>query len=126
MKIPEKQNTVMPYLIVNNAADFMAFMKKVFGAEELHVMRRQEDPSKIQHAQVDIGGSVIMFADTVDLYPVQNAGLFIYVPDTDSTYKVAMESGCKSAMEPTKTSYSEKAAGILDPFGNTWWLAMPA
>ncbi|MFN8288567.1 MAG: hypothetical protein U0V74_17560 [Chitinophagales bacterium] len=101
-------------------------MKELFGAKELHVMERPDEPGRIQHAQVDIGGSVIMFADTVELYPVQNAGLFIYLPDTDATYKLAMERGCKSAMEPVKTSYADRAAGILDPFGNTWWLATVA
>ena len=36
MKIPENYQTVMPYLILENAQGFIAFTQKVFGAKETH------------------------------------------------------------------------------------------
>lgn len=39
-KIPANYQTVMPYLIVKDAAKFMAFMQNVFGATETYKAMR--------------------------------------------------------------------------------------
>ena len=51
----------MPYLIITNAANFIVFTQKVFGATETHKAMRDENT--IMHAEIMIGGSTIMFAD---------------------------------------------------------------
>jgi PhnB protein len=109
----------MPYLIVENAASFIEFTQKVFGAElKLKAMR---DENLIMHAEISIGGSIIMFADATEQYKQQPANLFIYVDDCDRVYQTALENGATIVREPASQGYG-RSAGVKDIFGNTWWI----
>ncbi len=119
LNVPEGYNQVMPYLIVENAAAFIEFAQKVFGAEERYKAMRDE--KLIQHAEITIGGSVIMVADATEIYKPQPAGLFIYVDDCDAVYKNALANGASTVNEPADQTYG-RSAGVKDAFGNTWWL----
>lgn len=118
MKIPEQYNQVMPYLIINNAAAFIDFMKTVFDAEVQMTVPREE--GVIMHGELRLGQSVIMIADATEQYPARPAGMFIYINSVDETYKKALEAGAKSSMPPTKQDYGY-TCGFTDPFGNDWW-----
>lgn len=113
--------TVMPYLIVKDAAGLFLFMEKVFGAKEKYKKMRDEDESIIMHAEVIIGESLIMFAEATDSWNATPAGLFICVDDADETYKKSLKDGAVSVMEPSDQSYG-RSCGIKDPYGNTWWI----
>lgn len=119
MDIPERHQTVIPYLIVRNAGDFLSFMKNVFDAKESYKAMR--DGHTIQHAELSIGGSTIMFADATDQYKPQPAGLFIYVNNADETFKKAVEAGAATVTEIADQPYG-RSGGVKDPFGNTWWI----
>ena|SRR5271165_3365000 len=119
LNIPGGYNQVMPYLIIENAAAFMEFTEKVFGAEERNKAMRDE--KLIQHGEISIGGSVIMFADATEQYKPQPAGMFIYVDNCDDVYKNALANGAASVTEPADQTYG-RSAGIKDAFGNTWWM----
>ena len=119
LKIPENYQTVMPYLIVKDAAKFISFMQTVFDAVETYKAMRDENI--IMHAEIMIGGSTIMFADSTDTYAVRNAGMFIYVDDADATFKKAIENGATVVNEMADQSYG-RSGGVEDPFGNTWWI----
>src|SRR4051812_21267985 len=119
MKIPEGYQTVMPYIIVEDAEKFIHFLKTVFNANEKLKVPREE--GGIMHAEVIIGGSTIMLADATDQYKPRSAGMYIHVDDTDKTYEIALREGATSLMEPQKQSYASRTAGIQDEFGNTWW-----
>lgn len=119
LNIPEGYQRVMPYLIVKNAAAFLDFTQKVFGAEEKHKTMRDE--KLIMHAEVSFGDSVIMFADATEQYLPSPAGLFIYVDDCDTVYKKALDNGAVTVTAPADQSYG-RSAGVKDAFGNTWWI----
>jgi len=122
INIPENYQAIMPYLIVKNAAQFIAFTQKVFGAtEQFKTMR---DEQTIMHAEVNINGSTIMFADATETYHQQNAGMFVYVESCDETYQKALDNGAESIIPPADQSYG-RSAGVKDPFGNTWWITNP-
>jgi uncharacterized glyoxalase superfamily protein PhnB len=116
--IPAHYQTVMPYLIVKNAAGFMEFMKNIFGAEEIHKVMRDKDT--IMHGEIIIGESMIMFADSTPEFGERPAGMFIYVKDADATYHKALAAGAKGTMPPADQPYG-RSCGITDPFGNDWW-----
>ena len=123
LKIPENYQTVMPYLIVKDAAKFIAFMEKVFDADETHKSMRDEHT--IMHAEMMIGGSTIMFADSTEKFSVQTGGFFIYVDDADETFKKAIDAGATMVAEVADQSYG-RSGGVQDPFGNVWWItSMP-
>jgi PhnB protein len=119
LKIPEGYQQIMPYLIVENAAEFLNFTKNVFGAVEKHKTMRTE--TLIMHAEISIGNSVIMFADATPEHAKQNAGLFTYVDNCDAVYEKGLANGASTRMPPADQSYG-RSAGIVDPFGNTWWI----
>lgn len=119
INIPENYQAVMPYLILKNADHFIDFTRIAFGAtEQLKTMR---DENTIMHAEVNINGSTIMFADATDTYSQQTAGMFVYIENCDDTYQKAIDNGAESISPPADQSYG-RSAGIKDPFGNTWWI----
>lgn len=119
VKIPEGYQQIMPYLIVKDATGFIKFTQNVFDAREK--FKEMRDENTIRHAEVSIGDSVIMFADSTEQYKPSTASLFIYVDNTDEVYKKALKEGAVSLGEPANQSYG-RSAGVRDPYGNTWWL----
>ena len=55
-----------------------------------------------------------------DLMP---ATLYIYVPDTDTVYNRAIQSGATSVMTPANQFYGDRNAGVKDPTGSARWIA---
>ena len=122
MNLPKGYQTVMPYLILKKTEQFIDFTKKVFGAEELSTFR--DEKGALMHAEIQIGGSTLMMGESVDQWPVQNAGLFINVENTDATYNKALSNGATSIMPIEDKDYG-RTCGVKDPFGNTWWITQP-
>ena len=118
-KIPEGYNTVMPYLILKNASQFIDFMTEVFEAEVTYKAMRDE--KTIMHAELKIGDSKIMFADATEQWRVQPANLFIYVDEADVVYNKAKLKGAEAVTPMSDQSYG-RSGGVKDPFGNTWWI----
>lgn len=121
MKIPEGYQTVMPYLIVNGASNFVAFMKNVFNAVENEKMRFMRDEKTIMHGEISIGDSTIMFADSTATHKSRGSGLFIYVDNADATYQRALEDGATVITVLSDQEYG-RTGGVSDPFGNEWWI----
>lgn len=111
----------MPYLIVRGALKFMAFTESVFGAKEISANRAMRGPQTVMHAEIRIGDSTIMFADSTDEFAPRSAALFVYVEDADLTYKAALSKAAKSIREPSDQPYG-RSAGVEDSFGNQWWI----
>jgi uncharacterized glyoxalase superfamily protein PhnB len=120
MNIPEGYQAVMPYLILKDAKGFLDFTQKVFDAKEKYKEFR-EDGSTIRHVEVSISGSVIMFAESTEQFPVQTANFFVYVENADDTYSLALKNGATSINEPADQSYG-RTCGVSDPNGNVWWI----
>ena len=60
--IPDGYPRVTAYLAIDGASDAIEFYKKIFGAEER--FRMPGPDGRIGHAEIGIGDSVIMMADT--------------------------------------------------------------
>lgn len=118
MPVPPQYNSLMPYLIIPRANEFIGFTKRVFNATEQMIVPREQDV--IMHGEMRIGDAVIMFADMTEQLGARPAGMFIYVNSVDETYKNALEAGASSMMEPQTQPYGY-TCGFTDPFGNSWW-----
>ena len=118
-QVPANYHTVMPYLIVEKASEFLSFAEKVFDAKETYKV--MSDANTIMHAEILIGDSTIMFADATERYKPQPAGLFIYVDNADRRFEKAVEAGAKVINEVADQPYG-RSGGITDPFGNAWWV----
>jgi uncharacterized glyoxalase superfamily protein PhnB len=118
-RIPANYQTVMPYLIIENATKFISFAEKVFEAKETY--KEMRDIDTVMHAEIMIGDSTIMFADATDKYKPRPAALFIYVDNADERFRKAIETGATPLGEVTDQPYG-RSGGITDPFGNSWWI----
>jgi PhnB protein len=120
MNIPSTHQAIMPYLMLNDAAAFAEFAKKVFNAELTYSVMR-EDGVTAMHCELQISGCTIMFCEATATWLPQTANLFVYVPDADETYATAIAGGAAAVSEMANQDYG-RSGGVKDPFGNTWWI----
>jgi PhnB protein len=120
--IPDGYQAVIPYLVVNNTAALIDFLKTVFGAEEM--LRMTNPDGKIGHTELRIGGCVVMLSEASERWKPMPCMLYVYVADLDDAYKRAIAAGATSIKEPQDQFYGDRTAGFLDMCGNQWWLGM--
>jgi PhnB protein len=127
--IPEGYPRVTPYLIVDGASDAIDFYTSVLGATER--MRMDAPGGRIGHAELEIGGSVVMLADE---NPEMNArgprafggspvSLMVYVEDVDGVFGRALEAGAKELRPVENQFYGDRLGAFEDPFGHEWNVA---
>ena len=76
------------------------------------------------HIEAKIGDSIIVF-ELCDRSPGRDipASIYVYVKDVDTTLRRAGKAGFTIIREAANTLYHERAGGIRDSFGNTWWVS---
>jgi PhnB protein len=127
--IPDGYSSITPYLIVDGAAKAIEFYKAVFGAKER--MRLGGPDGKVGHAELEIGGSVVMLADehpamgalappTVGGTPV---GLHVYLEDVDAVAVRAIAAGATLKRPVENQFYGDRLGTIVDPFGHVWHIS---
>jgi PhnB protein len=127
--IPEGYSTVTPYLIVSNGAGAIDFYKQIFGAVE--IMRIPGPGGRVGHAELRIGGSVIMLADEnpqSGIFGPQSGkrppvSLLVYVEQVDAVTAKAESNGAKIVRPPKDQFYGDRTATLTDPFGHEWTVA---
>ena len=100
-----------PRLVVHDTAGQVEFLKRAFAATGDY---RTEIPSVIK-----IGDSFLMVSGVGPREPVP-AFLYLYVDDTDATYRRALNAGAVSIEEPQDTPYGDRRGMVKDPCGNIW------
>src|SRR4051794_8923420 len=99
--IPDGYPRVIPYLSIDGAADAIEFYKKVFGAKER--VRMDAPRGKVGHAELELGDSLVMLADTFpDMggkSPKTIGGtpvtIMLYVEDVDACFQRALDGGAR-------------------------------
>ena len=127
--IPEGYPRLSPYLCVDGAARAIEFYVDVLGATER--MRMAEPDGKIGHAELELGGSVIMLADEYPdvghLSPTRIGGtpvtLHAYVEDVDAVFEKALAAGAKALRPVENQFYGDRSGQFEDPFGHRWSVA---
>jgi len=118
--VPAHCHTVNPYLIVRHLAGVVAFCEAAFGAR---VIERLEDDGRLAHVEMLVGDSIVMGGEAPNDERHQPANLYVYLPDCDAAYARAVAAGGRSIMEPATMFYGDRHGGVVDPGGNTWWIA---
>ena len=114
-------------MVVSPCAEAIEFYKKAFGATEIEPRMTGPDGS-IGHAQISIGGTVVMLADEWPDGPVQapttlggsTIALFIYSDDAPNMWQRALDAGAEVVFPYEKQFYGDEGGRIRDPFGHTW------
>ncbi len=118
--IPEGYTTVTPFLSVNGAANAIEFYKKAFDAKE---RARMPGPGgKIMHAEILIGGSIVMIADAM-MGPPTQASIHLYVEDADALWSRATQAGAQIVMPIADMFWGDRYGVIADKWGNRWSIA---
>jgi PhnB protein len=124
--IPDGYLSLTPYLIVADGAGAIAFYERAFGAKLR--LRLARPDGKIGHAELDIGGSVVMLADE---YPAMDAkapgayggtpvSLHLYVTDADAVAAKAVAAGAVLKRPVADQFYGDRLGTLQDPFGHVW------
>jgi PhnB protein len=127
--IPDGYQAITPYLIIDGANRAIEFYKAVFGATER--MRIGAPGGKIGHAELLIGGSVVMLADES---PEMNARspksiggtpvtLHLYVVNVDDVVRRAISAGAMLRRAVETKFYGDRSGTVIDPWGHIWNIA---
>jgi PhnB protein len=127
--IPADYPRVIPYLSVDGAAKAIEFYAAVFGAKER--VRMDAPGGKVGHAEIQIGDSVVMRADTFpdagNKTPQMLGGtpvtVMVYVEDVDDCFKRALDNGATENRKVEDQFYGDRAGQFEDPWGHVWHVA---
>jgi uncharacterized glyoxalase superfamily protein PhnB len=120
----------LPYLIVANTREAIAFYVDALGAIVIGDPIVMED-GRIGHAELAVGGGVLYLADENPEMglkaPVAGAvsvSLMLQVPDTDASLARARDRGAIVERD-IHQDYGARGATIIDPSGHRWMFSGP-
>jgi len=127
--IPANYPRVAPYLMVDGATDAISFYCDVLGATERGRMPGPD--GRIGHAELTIGDSVIMLADSMPEMggpsPKSLGGtpvtVMVYVEDADAVFAKALSGGATEIRPVEDQFYGDRSGQFEDPWGHRWNVA---
>jgi uncharacterized glyoxalase superfamily protein PhnB len=128
--IPDGLHTVIPYLVLNDSSEAIAFYKKAFGATEV-VRMPGPGGHGVMHAELKIGDSMLFLADE---FPGMGnpspkklggtpVGIHLNVEDVDAVFARALAAGATAVMPPADMFWGDRFGKLTDPFGHSWSLS---
>ncbi|HEV2782954.1 MAG TPA: VOC family protein [Actinophytocola sp.] len=118
--IPDGYTAVTPWLISKDTARLIDFVTMAFDAEEK--ARVHNEDGSIGHAEVVIGGAVVMMFDARPEWPDTPGFLRLYVEDGDAVFRRALAAGATPVTELTELFWGDRVGRVRDPLGNLWWI----
>ncbi|HUO85638.1 MAG TPA: VOC family protein [Thermoanaerobaculia bacterium] len=104
-------------LRVTEAERLLAFLKSAFGAEHLS--------GSMEHAELRLGESVLKLSEAHGRWGAVRGAFHLYTGDCDAAYEAALAAGASSLYAPEDQPYGERSGGVIDPWGNQWYIATP-
>lgn len=117
---PEPHLTVQPWLVGRSTAGLLDFITAVFDGDEL--MRVPTEDGSIGHAEIRVGGSVLLAFDSRPDWPETPSMLRVFVDDVEAAFARAVEAGARVVTEIDEAAWGDRGGRIRDPFGNIWWV----
>ena len=126
--IPTGYHSLTPNITCNGAAQAIAWYGKVFDAQET-VRMKAPGSDKILHAEIRIGDSILMLADSDHESKDPQAlggvagALMLYTEDCDATFDRAVQAGATVLMPLTDMFWGDRFGRLRDPYGHVWAIA---
>ncbi len=118
---PEGFLTVQPYLHVREAHELIPFVEAAFGARTTGLHKSPD--GLVRHATIEIAGATFEVDEADGGVTATESYLHVYVPDTNAVYAQALRAGATSIEAPVDKPYGDRAAGVKDAWGNSWFIA---
>lgn len=118
---PEGLHAVTMCLRARNAAGLIRFMEAAFAARSEFTLANPD--GTLAHAKVRIGDSMIELGDAHGEWQPMPASIHLYVEDAGPVFAKALEAGATVIDPVTDKPYGERSGGVLDAWGNRWWIA---
>ena len=120
---------VTPYLVCDPAPDAIAWYAKHLGAAERY--RLPMPDGKISHAEIAIGGMVVMVSDAFPDMGIVGPGalggspvsLSVYVEDADATFAAMLADGAQQLFAVADQFHGDRSGKLRDPFGHLWFIS---
>lgn len=119
--LPKGFHTITPNIIVDDAEQAVAFLKRAFGATEAY--RLTMSNGKIAHCELKLGDSIFNLGTSMEGWPPHGLVAQIYVEDSDALFNRAVQAGAKVIMPMTDMFFGSREGRVADPFGNVWTIA---
>ena len=126
--LPAGFTSLTVHLTVKGATDYIEFLKKAFGAEE--VDRSAMPDGRLMHATLRIGDSRLMLNDEfpeMGMPPFAEGNLPVrlnlYVPDADAQWAQALAAGCSVVLPLQDQFWGDRYGQVQDPQGFVWAIA---
>jgi PhnB protein len=129
--IPDRyRNSVIPHIMVDDAATAIDFYRQAFGARER--FRVDASGGGILHAEITIGQSTLMLGDaSTDEAQIAaftapgslggtTVALHVFVPDVDALAKRAEAAGAEIVQPPKDMFHGDRTVILKDPSGHMW------
>lgn len=116
--------TVNAYIVADDAEAELKFLETAFTGR-ITTCTRNDDGS-VMHAEIAVGDSVVMLGQASERWKATRAALYLWIDDVDATFAQAKAAGGRVESEPADMPYGHRHGGIIDPAGNTWWIASMA
>jgi uncharacterized glyoxalase superfamily protein PhnB len=115
--------------VIEGAGAAIDFYKRAFGAEE--VMRMPGPDGNVMHAEIRIGGSIVMLGEACPErgHPGAKAlkgspvSIMLYVDDADAIAAQAQKAGAKITQPVADMFWGDRYGSLEDPFGHRWSVA---
>ena len=120
---PADLGTIVPMQNFNGASQAIDFFKEAFSADQVY--RAESPDGVVVHAKIRIGDSLFALSEAHGPFQPAPRTFYLYVNDVDRWFDRAVEAGAKTGSAPTDQDYGDRVASVLDPAGNTWYMATP-
>lgn len=120
------RQSIYPTFRYRDAANMIQWLETAFG---FVVTAQYMDGGSVSHAELGLGGSIIMLGEARDdAYggmvgmPGQAGGksTYVAVDDVDAVYATAMAAGARILEEPVDRDHGSREFICADPQGNVW------
>ncbi|MFN6547328.1 VOC family protein [Mycolicibacterium nivoides] len=118
---PAGFSTINPFIVARDADGLIRFLTDVFDGVDHPDARTVDDDGLLLHAELQIGGSTVMFAERKPDWPFTPALLQVYVDDVEAVLDRAAAGGAEIITRPTEF-YGDTFSRFLDPWRNLWWV----
>ena len=115
---------IAPYLLYEDAAAAINFLRDAFGFEE--AIRMADEDGVVNHAELRLGNDSVMLGYPGADYESprkanhRSALVHVYVDDVDAHFERARAAGAEIIMEPTDQEYGDRRYDAYDLEGQLW------